>query len=79
MQSPAEVFAAIENLKIKSNFVTDVKAKYDQLFEEGIAIQKRWGLPQDVGKTVGSLVDQDLPYSTGQVLMVDGGLTIERL
>ena len=56
-----------------------VKAKYDQLIEQGLTIQKRWGLPEDVGKAVASLLDQDLPYSTGQVIMVDGGLTIERL
>lgn len=56
-----------------------VKEKYDRLIEEGLTIQKRWGFPDDVGKAVGALLDGDLPYSTGQVIMVDGGLTIERL
>ena len=56
-----------------------VKEKYDQLIESGLTIQKRWGFPEDVGKAVASLLDGDLPYSTGQVIMVDGGLTIERL
>ncbi|NND33185.1 MAG: 3-ketoacyl-ACP reductase [Saprospiraceae bacterium] len=64
---------------ILTDMTGPVKAKYDQLFEDGLAIQRRWGLPEDVGKAVSSLVDQDFPYSTGQVLMVDGGLTIERL
>ena len=64
---------------ILTDMTGPVKSKYDQLIEDGLTIQKRWGLPEDVGKAVGSLVDQDLPYSTGQVLMVDGGLTIERL
>jgi NAD(P)-dependent dehydrogenase (short-subunit alcohol dehydrogenase family) len=56
-----------------------VKAKYDKLIDEGLTIQKRWGYPEDVGRSVVSLLDGDLPYSTGQVIMVDGGLTIERL
>lgn len=56
-----------------------VKEKYDNLIESGLTIQKRWGFPEDVGKAVASLLDGDLPYSTGQVIMVDGGLTIERL
>ncbi len=56
-----------------------VKAKYDKLIEEGLTIQKRWGYPEDVGRSVVSLLEGDLPYSTGQVIMVDGGLTIERL
>ena len=56
-----------------------VKEKYDRLISEGLTIQKRWGLSEDVGKAVGSLASGDLPYSTGQVIMVDGGLTIGRL
>jgi len=56
-----------------------VKEKYDKLIEGGLTIQKRWGFPEDVGKAVASLLDGDFPYSTGQVIMVDGGLTLERL
>jgi len=40
---------------------------------------KRWGEPVDVGRVVGSLAKGDFMYSTGQVIMVDGGLTIPRL
>ncbi|MBN1640716.1 MAG: 3-ketoacyl-ACP reductase [Anaerolineae bacterium] len=56
-----------------------VKSKYDQLIDGGLTVQPRWGYPEDVGKTVAMLVRGDLPYSTGQVIMVDGGLTIPRL
>ena len=56
-----------------------VKDKYDRLIAEGLTVQPRWGYPEDVGKTVAMLVRGDLPYSTGQVIMVDGGLTIPRL
>ena len=56
-----------------------VKEKYDTLIAEGLCIQKRWGQPDDVGKVIGSLATGSFPYSTGQVFMVDGGLTIPRL
>lgn len=56
-----------------------VKEKYDRLIAEGLTVQPRWGFPEDVGKAVASLVRGDFPYSTGQVIMVDGGLTIPRL
>ncbi|HVM61062.1 MAG TPA: 3-ketoacyl-ACP reductase [Verrucomicrobiae bacterium] len=64
---------------IKTDMTAGVQAKYDKLFGEGLAIQSRWGLPEDVGKAVASLARGDFPYSTGQVVMVDGGLTIQRL
>lgn len=56
-----------------------VKARYDQLFAEGLTLQPRWGQPEDIGKAVAMLVRGDLPYSTGQVISVDGGLRVERL
>jgi NAD(P)-dependent dehydrogenase (short-subunit alcohol dehydrogenase family) len=56
-----------------------VKEKYDRLLEEGLCLQARWGFPEDVGKAVAMLVRGDLGYSTGQVIMVDGGLTMPRL
>ena len=64
---------------IKTDMTAGVKEKYDRLINEGLTIQKRWGLSEDVGKAVGSLASGDLSYSTGQVIMVDGGLTIGRL
>ena len=39
----------------------------------------RWGQPDDVGKAVAALVRGDFPYSTGAVIMIDGGLTVPRL
>lgn len=56
-----------------------VQAKYDALIAEGLTLQPRWGMPDDVGKAVTMLVRGDLPYSTGQVISVDGGMRIERL
>ncbi len=64
---------------IKTDMTSAVTGKYDKLLGEGLAIQKRWGTPEDVGKVVAALARGDFPYSTGAVLMVDGGLTVQRL
>jgi NAD(P)-dependent dehydrogenase (short-subunit alcohol dehydrogenase family) len=64
---------------IYTDMTSGVKEKYDKLIEEGLCVQKRWGLPEDVGKVVASLANGNFIYSTGQVIMVDGGLTIPRL
>jgi 3-oxoacyl-[acyl-carrier protein] reductase len=64
---------------IKTDMTSGVKEKYDKLIAEGLTLQNRWGLPDDVGRAVASLAEGDLAYSTGQVIMVDGGLTIGRL
>jgi NAD(P)-dependent dehydrogenase (short-subunit alcohol dehydrogenase family) len=64
---------------IKTDMTVPVTAKYDKLIAEGLCVQSRWGLPDDVGRAVAMLVRGDMPYSTGQVLMVDGGLTLARL
>ena len=64
---------------IMTDMTSVVKDKYDKLIEEGLCVQKRWGIPNDVGLAVAALVRGDFPYSTGQVIMADGGLTIPRL
>lgn len=64
---------------IKTDMTRAVQARYDQLISEGLLVEPRWGLPEDVGRAVAALVRGDLPYATGQVLVVDGGLTLQRL
>jgi NAD(P)-dependent dehydrogenase (short-subunit alcohol dehydrogenase family) len=64
---------------IRTDMTAGVAEKYDRLFSEGLTLQKRWGTPQDVGRAVAMLARGDLPYSTGQVILVDGGLTVQRL
>ena len=63
---------------ISTDMTAGVKEKYDKLLNEGLSVQKRWGYPDDVGKAVTSLALGNFPYSTGQVIMVDGGLTLRR-
>jgi NAD(P)-dependent dehydrogenase (short-subunit alcohol dehydrogenase family) len=64
---------------IKTDMTSVVTEKYDKLIAEGLTLQPRWGFPEDVGKAVAALVRGDFPYSTGQVIMIDGGLTQARL
>ena len=64
---------------IRTDMTAGVTEKYDQLIAEGMCITPRWGLPDDIGKAVAALATGQFPYSTGQVVMVDGGLTLPRL
>jgi len=64
---------------IKTDMTAPVVEKYDRLIAEGLCVQPRWGMPEDIGKAAASLARGDLPYSTGEVIMVDGGLTLPRL
>ncbi len=64
---------------IKSDMTKPVTDKYDKLIADGMLVQSRWGLPEDVGRAVAMLARGDCAYSTGQVIMVDGGMDFQRL
>lgn len=64
---------------IKTDMTSAVEAKYDRLIAEGLVPQKRWGLPEDLGRTVSALLSGDFGFSTGSIIPVDGGLQIARL
>lgn len=63
----------------KTDMTAGVTEKYDKLIANGLCVTPRWGQPEDVGLAVAALARGEFPYSTGQVVMVDGGLTIPRL
>jgi len=63
----------------RTDMTSGVKQKYDRMIQEGLTLQRRWALPEDVGRAVASLARGELAYSTGQVIMVDGGMTVGRL
>jgi NAD(P)-dependent dehydrogenase (short-subunit alcohol dehydrogenase family) len=54
------------------------KPKYDDLIARGITVTPRWGLPEDVARTVRTMASGLLPYTVGQEIRVDGGLLITR-
>ena len=64
---------------IRTDMTAGVTEKYDKLFAEGLAVEPRWGTPDDVARAVVPLALGELTYATGSVLMVDGGLTLPRL
>ncbi|HUI93848.1 MAG TPA: 3-ketoacyl-ACP reductase [Chitinivibrionales bacterium] len=64
---------------IQTDMTAVVKERYDKLIAEGILLQKRWGLPEDIAKCAAMMARGDVGYSTGQVVNVDGGFTVSRL
>jgi NAD(P)-dependent dehydrogenase (short-subunit alcohol dehydrogenase family) len=64
---------------MRTDMTAGVKEKYDRMIADGLVPQGRWGTPEDVGRTVAALMRGGLPFSTGDVINVDGGLHLERL
>ncbi len=65
---------------IQTDLTAVVKDKYDRLiYEEGLTPIQRWGQPEDVGKAGVAIADDLLPFSTGEVINVDGGFHLSRL
>jgi 3-oxoacyl-[acyl-carrier protein] reductase len=64
---------------IATDMTAAVRDTYDRRIAEGLVPDRRWGRPDDVGRVVAALVRGDLPYATGTVVHVDGGLSIPRL
>ena len=64
---------------IESDMTAGVRGKYDALIEGGLLVEKRWGKPEDVASAVSVLARGELPYATGALIVVDGGLTLPRL
>jgi len=62
-----------------TDMTAGVKDKYDRLIAGGLVPQGRWGTPEDVGAAVVAILGGAFPFSTGEVINVDGGLHLERL
>jgi len=63
---------------IETDMTSGVLEKYQKQVKEGLTIEPRLGMPEDVAKAVSALVENRMPYATGQVITVDGGLSIPR-
>jgi 3-oxoacyl-[acyl-carrier protein] reductase len=64
---------------ISTDMTTRIRDKYDRLISDGLVPQKRWGLPEDIGKAVASISRGDWEFSTGMVFEISGGLNIQKL
>jgi len=64
---------------ISTDMTAGVKAKYDRLIDADLTPIKRWGAPEDVGRAVAAIATGMFPFSTGEVINVDGGFHLRRL
>lgn len=64
---------------IATDMTAPVQEKYDKLIADGLTPIKRWGTPEDVGKAVAAIAQDLFPFSTGEILNVDGGFHFRRL
>lgn len=64
---------------IATDMTGAVKEKYDKLIAEGMTPIQRWGTPEDIGRAVAAIAGDAFPFSTGEVINVDGGFHLRRL
>jgi 3-oxoacyl-[acyl-carrier protein] reductase len=64
---------------IETDLTSVAKQKYDALIADGLTPIRRWGQPEDVAAAVVAIAEGCLPYSTGEVINVDGGFHLRRL
>jgi 3-oxoacyl-[acyl-carrier protein] reductase len=64
---------------IETDMTAGVRERYDRLISEGLTPIRRWGRPEDVGRAVAALAAGALPFSTGEVINVDGGFHLRVL
>jgi 3-oxoacyl-[acyl-carrier protein] reductase len=64
---------------ISTDMTAGVRDLYDRRIADGLIPEGRWGTPDDVGRAVAALLRGDVPYATGTIVHIDGGLTIPRL
>ena len=64
---------------IATDMTGAVKEKYDKLIADGLTPIQRWGTPEDIGRAVAAIASDVFPFSTGEVINVDGGFHLRRL
>ena len=62
-----------------TDMTADVREKYDQLIADGLVPQRRWGTAEDVGRAVRAVLAGQFPFTTGDVIHLDGGFHVRRL
>jgi Dehydrogenases with different specificities (related to short-chain alcohol dehydrogenases) len=64
---------------IATDMTSTVQAKYDKLLEDGAFPIRRWGEAQDVANMVSVFCSDNILYTTGNYILVDGGFHINRM
>jgi NAD(P)-dependent dehydrogenase (short-subunit alcohol dehydrogenase family) len=64
---------------IETDMTGPVKEKYDKMIADGLTPIARWGKPDDVARAVVAVATDAFPFSTGEVINVDGGFHLRRL
>jgi NAD(P)-dependent dehydrogenase (short-subunit alcohol dehydrogenase family) len=64
---------------IETDMTSGVKEKYNRLIGEGLTPIRRWGQPDDIARAVVAIAEGDFPFSTGEIINVDGGFHLHRL
>jgi 3-oxoacyl-[acyl-carrier protein] reductase len=64
---------------IATDMTAAVKEQYERRISEGLTPIRRWGTPEDVGCAVAAIASERFPFSTGEVINVDGGFHLDRL
>lgn len=64
---------------ITTDMTAAARELYDKRIADGLIPERRWGTADDVGRVVAALLRGDLPYASGTIVHVDGGLSIPRL
>jgi 3-oxoacyl-[acyl-carrier protein] reductase len=64
---------------IRTDMTAPAAATYDRFIESDGVPLKRWGTPEDVGATVATVALGRLPFATGEVLNVGGGIHLHRV
>jgi len=64
---------------IRTDMTEPVRDRYNRLIQEGLTPIRRWGEPEDVAQAVVAIAEGRFPFSTGEVVNVDGGFHLRRL
>ena len=64
---------------ISTDMSAPVKDRYGKLIDGGLTPIRRWGYPEDIGRAVSAIALGHFPFSTGEVINVDGGFHLKIL
>jgi NAD(P)-dependent dehydrogenase (short-subunit alcohol dehydrogenase family) len=64
---------------IRTDMTAMVRDTYSAAIADGLSPITRWGEPEDVARAVAALATGAMPFSTGGIYNIDGGLQLARL